>query len=514
MSSSALTRRLFSDDCLDILRMDPLADIAIAPHSVDLIYLDPPFNSKVVYNLPFKSKGKDVRAVAAFHDTWTWQAHESELLGQLESDSNYDPVSRLLAQIVRIARDTGESDLAAYLINMAIRLRPMKTLLKPDGSIYLHCDPTASHYLKMLMDVIFGAARFRNEIIWHYGLGAFRAKRHFPKKHDVLLFYTMSDTPTFNVQRGSITEAMRKKYSHVDSDGRHYMMSYGKRYYLKGGKPVDTVWDIPTISPTSSERLGYPTQKPVALLERIIKVSSNPGDIVLDPFCGCGTTLYAAEQLERSWIGIDISAYAASLVRSRLVTNFDHLTQEHIEMLGVPGTVEIAQELARRDKFEFEKWACGYIGARGLHIRGKQPGDKGPDGGVDGIIDFVRLAKRKADGASMAVVQVKGGKVSPDAVGALYGLVQANPELSAGVIVCFEKYAGTVANWVKRNNPPPIRDESTRGTRSGWPAIQCLTIESMLTSDEWMTMLPGQRASRIQEQAKPKDQTRQFAIDQ
>ena len=508
---ASLVRRLFSDDCLDVLLMDPAADSAIEPRSVDLIYLDPPFNSKFTYNLPFQSEGKDVKAVAAFHDTWNWQEQEAEHLKKLEADSKLDQASGLLARVVRIATDIGQRDLAAYLINMAIRLRPMKKLLKPDGSIYLHCDPTASHYLKMLMDAIFGPDCFRNEVIWHYGLGAFRAKKHYPKKHDTLLYYTMSDHPTFNIQRGSVTDAMDKKYCHRDSEGR-YMMSYGKKYYLKGGKPVDTVWDIPSISPTSEERLGYPTQKPVALLERIIKASSNPGDVVLDPFCGCGTTLHAAEQLERSWIGIDISAYAASLVRSRLVTNFNHLSHDSIEMLGVPGTVDAARELAERDKFEFEKWACGFIGAHGLHTRGKQPGDKGPDGGIDGIIDFVRLTKKGTDGSSKAVIQVKGGNVSSDAVGALYGTIQSNDELSAGIMVCFKEQANTVTNWVRRNKPAPIRDESVRGTRDGWPAIQCLTIESMLTSDEWMTMLPGQRASRIHEQAKPTDQTRQLTI--
>ncbi|MCY4234517.1 MAG: DNA methyltransferase [Bacteroidetes bacterium] len=198
----------------------------------------------------------------------------------------------------------------------------MRRILKLTGSIYLHCDPTMSHYLKLVMDAIFGRKGFQNEIIWHYGLGAFRSKARYPRKHDVILFYSNnSESPeTFNIQRGEPTKAMLNKYCHEDSHGK-YMISYGKKYYLKGGKPYDSVWDVPTIASTSSERTGYPTQKPLILLERIIKASTNVGDLIFDPFCGCATTCVAADALEREWIGIDISVKAYQLVNIRLREN-------------------------------------------------------------------------------------------------------------------------------------------------------------------------------------------------
>ncbi len=231
--------RLIWGDNLHVMRQLPSS-------SIDLIYIDPPFFSGRQYNVMWG----DSNEVRSFEDIW-------------------------------------KGGLDGYLVWLNARLYEMKRLLKDTGSIYVHCDWHASHYIKVEMDKIFGHENFQNEIVWRYGLGAFRSKNHYPRKHDVLLFYSKSLNQTFNVQRGEPTAAMLQKYSHIDEKGERYMMSYGRRYYLKGGRPIDTIWDIPAIAPTSRERIGYPTQKPEALLERIIRVSSNKGDVIAD-FVGGG----------------------------------------------------------------------------------------------------------------------------------------------------------------------------------------------------------------------------------
>jgi len=281
----------------------------INSQTVDLVYLDPPFNSKVNYAAPIGSAA----AGAAFKDTWSLDDLDLEWIREIQF---HEPS---LYRVINAAMTDSDK---SYLVYMAIRLLEMRRILKSTGSIYLHCDPTMSHYLKLVMDAIFGRKGFQNEIIWHYGLGAFRSKVRYPRKHDVILFYSNnSESPeTFNIQRGAPTKAMLNKYCHEDSHGK-YMISYGKKYYLKGGKPYDSVWDVPTIASTSSERTGYPTQKPLILLERIIKASTNVGDLIFDPFCGCATTCVAADALEREWIGIDISEKAYQLVNIRLREN-------------------------------------------------------------------------------------------------------------------------------------------------------------------------------------------------
>jgi site-specific DNA-methyltransferase (adenine-specific) len=208
---------------------------------------------------------------------------------------------------------------------MRPRVAHMQRVLARNGSLFFHCDWRTSHYVKVMLDELFEVAGprktagvFVNEIIWHYGLGAARAKRRLLSKHDVIFWYARSGNYTFNQQRGEPTSAMLRKYCHTDEHGRRYMMSYGRRYHLKGGKPLDDVWTIPSIAPTSSERNGYPTQKPLALLQRIVQLASNPGDLVLDPFCGSGSTLVAAKSLGRRWLGMDISTQAVEIARGRL----------------------------------------------------------------------------------------------------------------------------------------------------------------------------------------------------
>jgi len=316
----------------------------------------------------------------------------------------------------------------------------MRGLLKDTGSIYLHCNPVAGHYLKMIMDVIFGKKNFRNEIIWCYAGGGV-PKKDYPRKHDVIFRYGRKKR-IFNVER--------KPYGIHAKSGRRATDLDGTRSvdYHPEGTPVNSWWDdIRPLINWHEERLGYPTQKPLALLERIIKASSNKGDVVLDPFCGCGTTVHAAEMLHRKWIGIDISQFYAGLIRNRITGNFKYLDRTDIPIIGCPLSLVDAQDLARNDPFEFEKWACGEVGAQGLY---HPPGERGADGGIDGVIPFYTspqvMGKNKNEiEKTFAVVQVKGGKVTPDSVKALSTTVRQSGG-KCGVMICFEKYMNTVEN--------------------------------------------------------------------
>lgn len=389
---------------------------------------------------------------------------------------------------------------------MAERLLAMRRVLKETGSIYLHCDPTASHYLKLIMDGIYGRKNFRNEIVWCYRGMPSKVKK-FMQKHDTILFYMKSNNFIFNVQLGTPTEGSRKTFEtgkRVGYNANHSRMmvtifderkyrkavregkipSGMRESYFSGGNPPLADWwnDIRILGgPKNKERLNYPTQKPLALLERIIKASSNLGDIVLDPFCGCGTTSHAAESLERKWVGIDISPFSTELVRERIVGNFRHLNKDDIRIIGVPETIRSAQALADRDKFEFEKWVCGAIGAHGMY---HNPGDKGADGGVDGVmeIDVVRNAKVQRE---YAIVQVKGGNVTPDSVKALSETVR-RLEAVAGIMVCFENQMGTVNN--QRSQETWSDDYET------YPVIQGYSVEALL--DDRPLQLPRRYGNR------------------
>ena len=446
-------RALYTGDCLDIMNEH------IAEQSVDLIYLDPPFNSNSHYNLPFKSKDKSLRPAEAFNDTWEWTVQDADNLRRLEKN----PLAHSLATIVRFAQEveqTGarksKSSLAAYLINMILRLRAMRRVLKTTGSIYLHCDPTASHYLKLVMDAVFGVQNFRNEIVWGYRTGGVSKKR-WPRKHDVILCYGKSDNTIHNPLTERIYYDKPFFTTNEDEDGRYYADVY-----------VRDVWDdIKAVINVSKERLGYPTQKPLALLERIIKASSNPGDLVLDTFCGCGTTVHAAESLNRQWIGIDISPFSAGLIRERIRHNFQYLKPDDIYMWGAPATVEEARQLASDKPFEFEKWVCGAIGANGMY---KNPGERGADGGVDGVmeIDIIRNGKIHEE---YVIIQVKGGNVTPDSVKALSETVR-RLEAVAGVMVCFDRQMTTVENQRSR--------EIWSDDYESYPVIQGYSIEDLL----------------------------------
>ena len=367
------------------------------------------------------------------------------------------------------------TDLSAYLINMAIRLIRMKRVLKDTGSIYLHCDPTASHYLKLVLDVIFGSDCFQNEIIWRYRRWPAKQER-FQRMHDVVFWYSKNAkvkrawNQLYEELAASTQRTWGDKQQVADfSTGRRKPSQTEQK---SPGAPMTDVWDISIIAPIAKERLGYPTQKPIALLERIITASSNKGDLVLDPFCGCGTTVEAAERLGRQWIGIDISTFATGLIRERVVRNVATLKKSMIEMHGVPVDIQMAKDLAKRDKFEFEKWVCGAIGAYGMY---HSPGTRGADGGVDGILEFYPFLYSKRPKKEYAIIQVKGGKVSTDSVRALYQTVK-DTGAKAGVIVCFEKYMATVENNRSRET---FTDDSDM---SPYPVIQGFSVERLLSN--------------------------------
>ena len=514
-----MNRTLYAADCLDVLNDEN----ELPSESIDLIYLDPPFNSNSNYNLPFKGRDKSLKPVAAFKDTWEWTADDGRRLDDMERD----PRTRSLATIVKFAQEVerfrgGRSrkpSLAAYLINMSLRLLAMRRVLKPTASIYLHCDPTASHYLKLVMDSIFGRRNFRSEITWKRTTAHNDAKR-FGHIHDIIFHYSKSKSPTWNkIFQPYDDDYVRKTYRNRDDDGRRWMsdnlsasglsgggyeyewngltrlwrcpietmrrmesenrlhytrtgLARRKRYLdEQKGRAVGDVWtDINPISSQAKERLGYPTQKPLALLERIIKASSNPGDVVLDPFCGCGTTVHAAETLRRRWLGIDISPFSTGLIRERIIDSFPQLAKRDILIRGIPQTVDEARALAQRDQFEFEKWVCGFIGAEGMF---HEPGTRGADGGVDGLLKFYRFVPKKIAKAEYAIVQVKGGRVSPDAVRALRETVD-RLGVTAGVMVCFERYMRTVDNQ---------RSHDTFADVFGsYPVIQGYSIENLLAN--------------------------------
>lgn len=462
-------RSLYRGDCLTIL------DDYIPPESVDLVYLDPPFNSKSIYNLPFKSREKTHKPVQAFTDTWTWQdmpdetgLSDNDRLAELRNDLRL----RDLAFLVDYARkqDTPNNSMGSYILSMTYRLQAIHKALKPTGSVYLHCDPTANYFLRMAMECIFGRQNFKNEIVWHYPSMS-RAQNWFPKKHDIILFYSKGATYTFNTD----DEYVREKYakttiSRSKYGGAGFTRSDGESNYLKSNtKLCDTVWNIPHVK-SKNEALGYPTQKPLALLNRIISASSNHNDLILDPFCGCGTAVHAAESLERQWIGIDISRFSVRLINERILSNFGGVfsPSDVIEIYGQPETINEARRLAQSYPFEFEKWACGKIGANGMAAR---VGQRGADGGIDGIIEFWAVRNGKPE-KHTAIVQVKGGNVTADSVRALDTVVRRSGSM-AGIMVCFANQMGTVNN----QSGTEVWTDDYRT----YPVIQGLSVEDLIT---------------------------------
>lgn len=469
--------------------------------AVDLIYLDPPFNSKKTYNLSYrKMTGKPVpEQVDAFCDTWEMDpekeaaANAMPLLMRQHGVEDY--YVKFWTLWIKALRDT-QPHLLAYLIYMVQRLLHMKSILKPTGSIYLHCDPTASHYIKVMMDGIFGHQNFRSEIIWKRTSSHNSATRWGPV-HDVILFYSKTDNFTWNrvsqpydeayvngfyrsedekgrFRLGDLTGAgtrtgdSGKPWKGVDPTkaGRHWAVPavpgltkeeikaltvqerldaleeqglihwpkkgaipQFKRYLDpdKGVAAQDVITDIDPISPHARERLGYPTQKPLALLDRIINASSDPGDIVFDPFCGCGTTIYSAEKNRRQWIGCDIAILSIRLITDKLTTDYRLTEGLHFDVNGIPVSVEQAEALFHKDPHQFQHWLVE-------RVDGFPTQKKVADQGIDGRIYF-----ETKDGLRDMVLSVKGGHIKPGDIRDLRGVLEREQGSEMAGFLCLQK---------------------------------------------------------------------------
>ena len=457
-----IENKLLYGDCLTIMQEMP-------PASIDLIYLDPPFNSNRDYNAIYKDEtGRQLPdQIEAFCDTWQLDAERTRaikdmpiLMEQHGIDSRVIQFWDFWAQALRHS----QPKLLAYLSYMTERLLPMKQLLKPTGSIYLHCDPTASHYIKIMMDAIFGHDCFRNEIIWGYRTGGV-SRRYFSRKHDTLLFYVGGDNYTYNPQQEkAYTKSKNRKAGRVnygageaefyeDEDGVFNMVN------------MRDIWEISYLNSQAKERLGYATQKPLALLERIIKASSNEGDVVFDPFCGCATTLEAAHRLGRKWIGIDIAIHAIKRVsQARLHDRLGLKEGRDYVIEGIPHNIEGARDLWQRDKYHFQKWAVeqvdGFVTSR-----------RTADGGIDGRLYFTRQADDKT--LSSMVLEVKGGQnVGISDVRDLRGVLEREPALMAGLIVLEPLGARKLQNF--KSEMAQAGDLEVNGIK--YPRMQLLSV--------------------------------------
>ena len=465
-----MTGTLFYGDCLDILKnRDQQGDRYIKDESVDLIYLDPPFNSNRVYNMIFKEPNGKAAAsqIKGFDDTWTWNDNVAE-----EYEEIKEAGGKVAETLVGLEMILGFCNMFAYLVMMASRLVEMRRVLKSTGSIYLHCDQTAGHYIKVLMDGVFGSVNFGNDIIWSYTkVGG--TKKKFMKSHDVIFRYTKGTKFVFNMDdvREPYSDSIIKSLKR-DDDGLYYTRGLGtdknmnrikKTHVHPNGRIPGDVWNI-SWTLGGKERMGYPTQKPEALLERIIKASSNPGDVILDPFCGCGTTIAMADSLKRRWIGIDITHIAITIMKHRLGPDANY------KVIGEPVSSQDAQQLAKDDPFQFQLWALGLVKARpeeGI----KKGGDKGIDG---------KLLFEIPDGTDIIIFSVKAGHVFPRDVRDLNGTVTAN-KAAVGVLISME--------------PPTkeMREEAAKGgfykpkgvlSEDIYPRIQIYTIEDLLKGEK------------------------------
>ena len=506
--------RLYYGDCLTIIREHLRKD------SVDLIYLDPPFNSNRAYNAIYKTEtGRPLPdQIEAFCDAWTLDEERERAIKTMpvlmREAGIDDEVTEFWRLWMSALRNTNPR-LLAYLSYMVERLIWMKGILRPKGSLYLHCDPTASHYIKVMLDGIFGHNNFRNEIIWHYKNRWPAKAKKFQSNHDVILFYSKTDqygfTPVMipgervlkDIDRGWGTDTItrsgdkirrlriydEKKVASAAEAGRLPMHDESVNQTGKSGlKPCSDVWDINLINPRSKERLGYATQKPLALLDRIIKASTKEGDTVLDPFCGCATTLEAAHKLKRKWIGIDIAIHAVKRVAAVRLTERLKLSQgRDYTIEGIPRTVEGAEQLWERDKYHFQKWAVelaeGFVTNR-----------RSADRGIDGRIYF---AGNHPDNLESMILEVKGGKsVTQNDLRGLRGALADSGALMAGLIILHPLGATKERNF--KREMARAKHVTIRGR--DFPKMQLLTIEEMLNGQRFDTPPALGRQHKPQEQ--------------
>jgi DNA modification methylase len=541
--SDSWRNQLYFGDNLDVLRQH------VPDASVDLIYLDPPFNSNATYNVLFRERSGEQSAaqITAFEDTWHWGIEAERTFHELVTTG-----PKKVADLMQALRAfLGQNDVMAYLAMMAIRLVELYRVLKPTGSLYLHCDPTASHYIKLVLDAVFGPKQFKNEIVWKRSSAHSDTKqgmRRYGRVHDVLLFYTKTEQYTWNPQYTAHDPAyVEAFYRYVEPEtGRRYRLgdltaakpggdtSYawrvkrrtdppgswqadledewqspqpgweykavypyrgrywayskanmvafeqaGRLVYTKNGMPcykryldeqpgvpLQDIWD--DIRPAAGkEDLGYPTQKPQALLERIIQASSNPGDLVLDPFCGCGTAVAAAEKLGRRWIGIDITYLAIDLIERRLKDTFGDDLHPY-EVHGAPRDLPSARALAQRDRHQFEWWTLSLVDAHPA-----QDKHKGSDRGIDGYVYFF---DDESGQAKRIVVQVKSGAVNVAQVRDLRGVIDRE-QAAIGVLITLEE----PTEPMRREALAAGFYEPPRFPGRRYPRLQILTIAELLS---------------------------------
>ena len=558
--------RLYYGDCLTIMQEMPNA-------SVDLIYLDPPFNSQRGYNAIYKTEtGQPLPdQIEAFCDMWELDAERERAIRQMPVLMREAGIDDHVAEFWRTWLDAlrgTQPRLLAYLSYMVQRLLPMRRILKPTGSLYYHCDPTAAHYIKVMLDGIFGHANFQNEIVWKRTSAHSSARRWGPI-HDTILFYSRSDRHRWNrILEEHDPEYVARFYRHEDAAGRMYrvgdLTASGSRsgesgqpwrgvdpteqdrhwaspggasfpswisvpdgyaaasvqerldlldraglihWPKRGGMPAfkryldtspgraaqDMVLDIPPISSGARERMGYPTQKPVALMERIITASSNPGDVVLDPFAGCATTMEAAQKLGRQWIGIDIAIHAIRRVaRVRLEERLGLSEGKDFTIEGVPRNLEGARDLWERDKYQFQKWAVeqadGFVTSR-----------KTSDGGIDGRLYFAVPEATQhgdvplADTLESMILEVKGGRTVGIAdVRGLRGVLDGSSALMAGLLVLDEPSATKARNFQRFMADAGVVELAS----IEYPRMQMLTVADLLDGRGFKTpALSGRRST-------------------
>lgn len=515
-----MQRTLYYGDNLKVLQ-------GLNDETVDLVYLDPPFNSNADYNVIFREhSGKSAAPqaqITAFEDTWQWGVEAASSLAELHK------VHGDLAEYLDFTvRRLGHNSLSAYLVMMAPRLAELHRVLKPTGSLYLHCDPTASHYLKIILDAIFGARNFRNEVIWRR-TSAHNMAQRYGRVHDVLLFYSVGPEPKWNqLHQPYSSKYLAERFNRSDPDGRrwkdadltgsgtrngetgrpwkgiaptdkgrHWMFppseldrldSAGRIYWPRTGGmprlkqyaddlkgiPLQDVWDdIPPVNSQARERLGYPTQKPVALLERIICASSNPGDVVLDPFCGCGTAIAAAEKLGRSWIGIDITHLAVGLIAARLRRDFDLEPHKDFDVIGTPKDLESARALFNQERdgpYQFQFWVNGELGAQSYGAGATGKGKKGGDTGIDGKLYFRTPGGERLESV---IVSVKGGRqLNPSMIRDLESVVRRE-KAAMGVFVSLEEPKRGMRQEAAKHGVYTYGDTQ-------YPVIQLLTVAEIL----------------------------------
>lgn len=504
---------LYYGDNLEVLRR------YLDKESVDLIYLDPPFKSNQDYNVLFAEKNGSLSPaqVKAFKDTWQWD--QDAVWAYQEVVEAGGRVSEAMQGFRKLL---GDNDMMAYLAMMAPRLVELKRVLKSTGSIYLHCDPTASHYLKLLMDAVFGPRCFRTEIVWKRSSAhsdAKQGRRQHGRIHDVILFYTKTDDWQWHlVHTPYDQEYIEQFYKYVEEgSGRRYRLDNltgpggarkgNPRYEVLGvtrywrysekrmqeliregrivqskpgavpaykryldempGVPLQDVWaDLKPIGSQAKERLGYPTQKPEALLERILRTSSKERDLVLDPFCGCGTTVAVAQRLNRRWIGIDITHLAVTLMKYRLEHSFGESVWKEFDVIGEPISISGAMALAKENPYQFQWWALGLVGARPVE------GKKGADRGIDGRLYF--HDESKGAETKQIILSVKSGQVGVSHVRDLRGVIERE-RAQIGVLITMlpptKSMRAEAASAGTYHSPGWERD---------YPVIQILTIEDLL----------------------------------